>query len=136
MEAVLPRLRRGGRCPHFGTVVIASAGIVVEGSGVARPFRLAVVAVVAGPTARATYVIGKYGCGERGRVEASLVEAFRHRRGVGHGVVAGAGPLPLELDVNPWLQVVEREVLPSMLDLHIGESETILQRAGHLQRRN
>lgn len=62
--------------------MIARAGIVVEGSGVAWSFGLAVVAMVAGTTARTTYVIGKYRCSERGRIEAGLVEAFRHRRGV------------------------------------------------------
>lgn len=133
LEVVLPRLGRSSRCPHFRAVVVAGAGVVVEGFGIARPFALAVMTVIAGPTARPPNLLGKYRRCERGRVEHTvLIKAFRHRRSVGHGFVAGARALPLELDIHPGFEVIEREILPSMLDLDIGQSEAVLQRAGHL----
>lgn len=134
LEVVLPRLGCGGRGPNLGAVVIAGAGIVREGVGIARPLALAVVAVVARATARAANLVGKYGSGERGRVEHTvLVEAFRYRRSGRHGLVAGTGALPFEFNVYPRLQVVERKVLPTVLDLDIGESQTVLQCARHLR---
>jgi len=132
-EAVLPRGGGRGGCSHFDAVVVAGTGVLVEGLGIARPLALAVTAARA--AAGALYVLGKYGCSKRGRVEhALLVKALRDARGLGHGLVARAGPLPLELNFDSRLEVVERQVLPSVLDLDIGQSEAVVQRPGHLQR--
>jgi hypothetical protein len=128
LEAVLPR--GCGRCggTYFCAVVVARTGVVVEGLGIAWPLALAVTA------ARALDVFGEYGGGKRGRVEHGLlVETLRDAGSLRHGLVAGARPLPLELYVDSGLEVVEREVLPSVLDLDIGQSEAVLQRPGHLQ---
>jgi hypothetical protein len=63
-----------------------------------------------------------------------MVEALGYARGLGHGFVAGAGALTLELHVDDRLNGVEAEALPAILDLDVGQSEAVLQRAGHLHR--
>jgi hypothetical protein len=63
-----------------------------------------------------------------------MVEALGDARGIRHGFVAGARALTLELHIDNGLNGIETEALPAVLDLDVGQSEAVLQRAGHLQR--
>lgn len=62
-----------------------------------------------------------------------MVEALGDARGIRHGFVAGARALTLELDVDNGLNGVETEALPTVLDLDVSQSQSVLQRPGHLQ---
>lgn len=65
-----------------------------------------------------------------------MVEALGYARGIRHGLVAGARALTLELHIDDRLNGIETEAFPPVLDLDVGQSEAVLQRAGHLDRQN
>ena len=63
-----------------------------------------------------------------------MVEALGDARGIRHCFVAGAGALSLaQLHIDDGLNGIQTEALPAILDLDVGQSEAVLQRAGHLQ---
>lgn len=64
-----------------------------------------------------------------------MEEAIRYAgRGVREGAVARRRPLALQLQLNAWLDGLQRQSPPSILDLDAGKGEAVLQRSGHLQR--